>query len=135
MARLEDALRQAEYGAAYYDTPDGYRVMVETKQQGRQPSTNERYLVRVEHGAVPPTESYDAPDLPTAIALMRTYDLDAFDPTGDRWQPVTDTTQRRSTKWSDEMATRGMPPQEPLTLDGDEDAIHLIERESHHPLT
>ena len=66
---------------------------------------------------------------------MRTYDLDGFDPTGDGWQPVTDITQRCSTYWSDEVATRGIPPPEPLTVDQDEAALHLFERESHHPLT
>jgi hypothetical protein len=113
MTRLEDALKRNELGAAYCDTPDNYRVIVESRPQSRRPSHDLRYIVRVEHGVVPPTDAYDAPDLQTAIALMRTLDLDGFDPMSADWHPADDAigsphTGRGTATWSDEMPTRGL---------------------------
>ncbi len=108
MTRLEDALKQNELGAAYCDTPDNYRLIVETRPQSRRPSHDLRYIVRVEHGVVPPTDAYDAPDLQTAVALLRTLDLDGFDPSTANWHPVDESARLGSATWSDEMPTRGL---------------------------
>ena len=108
MPRLEDALKQNALGAAYCDTPDNHRVIVETRPQSRRPSQDPRYIVRVEHGVVPPTDAYDAPDLQTAIALMHTLDLDRFDPTAADWHPADDATHMSTAIWSNEMPTRGL---------------------------
>jgi hypothetical protein len=103
MARLEDALQRNELSAAYCDTADNHRVIVEPKSQTRRPSDEIRYLVRVEHGVVPPADAYDAPDLPTAIALMRTLDLEDFDPETADWHSVDDNTRAASAMRSDDL--------------------------------
>jgi hypothetical protein len=109
MARLEDALRRNELSTAYCDTADNHRVIVEPKSQTRRPGDQIRYLVRVEHGVVPPTDAYDAPDLPTAVALMHTLDLEDFDPETADWHSVDDNTQAGLAMWSDDPPTRGPP--------------------------
>ncbi len=110
MARLEEILKQSPLGAAYCDTPDNHRVIVTPKPKTRAPSETIRYFVRVEHGSIPPTDAYDAPDLETAVALMRTLDLDGFDPLTAEWQSVDTHTRDESTMWSDEVATHGLQP-------------------------
>jgi hypothetical protein len=114
MARLEDALRSNELSAAYCDTADNYCVIVEPKSQTRHPGDEIRYdeiryLVRVEHGLVPPTEAYDAPDLPTAIALMRTLDLEDFDPETADWRSVDEHPRAGSAVRTVKLPTRSLP--------------------------
>ena len=95
MTRLEKALKQSALGAAYCDTPDNNRVLVERKTQARHPGEPVRYLVRVLSGTQPfaETSGYDAPDLETAIALARTLGLEGFDPSTADWRPADESTR------------------------------------------
>lgn len=110
MARLEEALHHSEAGAAYFDTADGYRVIVERKLRTRRPGGDDRYLVRVEHGVVLANDAFDAPDLATARSLMASFELVGFDPEAPQWQPSGADSWVHNAQWSDEMASRALPP-------------------------
>jgi hypothetical protein len=64
--------------------------------------------VRVERGAAPPTDAFDAPDLPTARALLATLDLADFNPTAAAWQPATAETLPVGASWRDDSAGRSL---------------------------
>jgi hypothetical protein len=100
MTRLENALKHSTLGAAYCDTPDNNRVLVERKTQARHPGEPVRYLVRVLSGteSFAETSGYDAPDLETAVALTRTLDLEGFDPSTADWRPADESTRTSSAK-------------------------------------
>lgn len=128
MPKLSQAFTREDQGAVYYDTLDNHRVIVERVTRTKQPNSGDRYLVRVEHGATPPTETYEATDLGAAIDYMRGLSLLGFDPTDDRWQLVDSGTARQSTQWTDEMPTRALPheappPERPLPSQADIEKI------------
>lgn len=113
MPKLSRIFTPDDQDAAYYDTLDNHRVIVERVTRTRQPGSGDRYLVRVERGAVPPTETYEAPDLGAAIDYLRGLSLQGFDPTDDHWEAVGQTTPRDSAQWTDDMPSRALPHKEP----------------------
>lgn len=113
MPKLSQIFTPDDQDAAYYDTLDNHRVIVERVTRTKQPGSGDRYLVRVEHGAVPPTETYEASDLGAAIDYLRGLSLQGFDPTDSHWEAVGAETRRNSAQWTDEMPTRALPHEEP----------------------
>ena len=113
MPKLSSAFTPENQDAVYYDTLDNHRVIVERVARAKQSGSGDRYLVRVEHGAVPPTETYEAPDLGAAIGFMRGLSLRGFDPESDQWQVAGSNTTQQSTQWTDETPTRALPHREP----------------------
>ena len=113
MPKLSQAFTPQDQGTVFYDTLDNHRVIVERVSRTRQPGSGERYLVRIEHGATPPTETYEAPDLGAVMDYLSGLSLPGLDPKSDRWQLVTPGTARASTQWTDEMPTRALPHEEP----------------------
>jgi hypothetical protein len=120
MTRLEKALKHSTLGAAYCDTPDNNRVLVERKIQARHPGGSVRYLVRVLSGIAPSAETsgYDAPDLETAVALTRTLDLEGFDPATADWHPADESTRTGAAQEPSERLTVG--PDGVPDYDGDQ---------------
>lgn len=119
MPKLSQMFTSDDQGAAYYDTLDNHRIIIERVTRTKQPDSGDRYLVHVEHGAIPPTETYEAPDLGAAIDYLRGLSLQGFDPTDDHWETASSNSTRDSTQWTDEMSTRALPhevppPQRPL---------------------
>ena len=120
MTRLEKALKQSALGAAYCDTPDNNRVLIERKTHARHPGESVRYLVRVLSGTEPSAETsgYDAPDLETAVALTRTLDLEGFDPATADWHPADEFTRTGAAHEPSERLTVG--PDGAPGYDGDQ---------------
>lgn len=113
MPKLSQVFTPDDQGVAYYDTLDNHRVIVERVTRTKQPDSGDRYLVRVEHGAVPPTETYEANDLGAVVDYLRGLSMQGFDPSDDHWEAVGSDTRRGSTQWTDEMPTRALPHEVP----------------------
>lgn len=113
MPKLSKLFTPDDQSAAYYDTLDNHRVIIERVTRTKQPGSGDRFLVQVEHGAVPPTQTYEAPDLGAAMDYLRGLSLRGFDPTDDRWEPAGPASTSNNAQWTDEMPTRALPHQEP----------------------
>jgi hypothetical protein len=113
LPKLAHIWSPGDHAAAYYDTLDNHRVIVQQVSRAKQPGSGDRYLVRVEHAAVPPMETYEAPDLGAAIDYLRGLSLRGFDPAADHWEQAGPSKNRDSTQWTAEAPTRALPHEEP----------------------
>lgn len=109
MAHLADALQQSPLAAAYVDTPDGDRILVQRTLAQPQPGAAEQYVVRVEHGVALPERLFDATTLDDLRAQLRTLNYPGFTPDGDVWTPTTSSTPADSSEWSADVSSRGLP--------------------------
>lgn len=112
MPRLEDALRASGYFAAYCDTPDGNRVIVEQTSAGPRPEDGAAYTVKTERGMDMPQGTFTSPDLRAVLEYLRTLTLGGFDAEADGWQPATGRTYTQSAEWSVDAPERGLPPED-----------------------
>lgn len=110
MARLEDALRASGYFAAYCDTPDNYRVIVEQTSAGPRPEDGATYTVKAEHGMDMPQGTFTSPDLPAVMEYLRSLNHSGFDPDAAAWQPATGRTYAQAAEWSVDAPQRGLGP-------------------------
>jgi len=110
MATLAEALRTSTLDAAYCEAGADCRVAVRRELAGRKPGGAERYIVTVQRGPALPEPAGEAPTLDEALATLRALRLPEFDPDGNGWQPATGMSEEQSSVWSDDAASRSLPP-------------------------
>lgn len=112
MASLEGALRASGYFAAYYDTPDDRRVIVERTSAGPRPEDGATYTAKVERGTALPEGNFTSADLGAVTDYLRALRLAGFDPEGEGWQPATRQSYAQSAEWSVDAPERGLSPED-----------------------
>lgn len=109
MATLEQAIGASTLGSAFCDTSSGDRIAVRSTLEGHKPSSPRVFVATLQHGEGAPETVGRAASLDELVAHLRAVGIAGFDPAAG-WTAATDATETLASSWSDQAATRSLPP-------------------------